>query len=224
MAKLRQTTWAYALARRIYAAYIGLVFRTTRWRHVGFEGYEADIAAGRPRVLCTWHDRLALTPFCRDWTGHPLAVLASDHRDAQVMTSSLLRRGITVVPLKTTGDNSAAMRQAVRLLRAGTSIGVTPDGPLGPRHVVKPGALILASLAQARVAPLTYSVSRRRVLKTWDRLVLPLPFGRGVFAMAEGFVPPPRMDAAQMQAAQERLGRMMDELTEAADRMVDTGQ
>lgn len=203
-----------------YARYINLVLRTTRWRRVGFEAFDRDIAEGIPRVLCSWHSRLTLTPFCRDWSDHAFAVMASDHHDAQIATANLANWGIETVALKTSGDNRAAMREAVKLLRRGVSLGLTPDGPLGPREVVKPGALGIAGLAGVRVAPVTFSVSRSLRLRTWDGLILPLPFGRGIFAMSEGFVPPARMTAEEMEAACARLGREITELTEATDRMM----
>lgn len=38
----------------------------------------------------------------------------------------------------------------------------------------------MAALAGVPVLPCAARCTRRRVLPTWDRMVLPLPFGRGV--------------------------------------------
>lgn len=67
----------------------------------------------------------------------------------------------------------------VELLIAGEHVAITPDGPRGPRRVAAPGVARLAALSGALVLPFAAQTSRRRVLRTWDRMVLPLPFGRG---------------------------------------------
>ena len=41
------------------------------------------------------------------------------------------------------------------------------------------GIVNVARLARVPILPLTYATSRRRVLATWDRFHLALPFGRG---------------------------------------------
>lgn len=203
--------------KRLFSAYINFVFRTTKWQKIGFESYEADIARGVPRVLCCWHARLAFTPYLRDWSDHSLTVMASLHADAQIAAANVAERGIGVINLATSGDNSLAIREAVRVLRKGGSLGVTVDGPLGPARVAKPGALVIAGLAGVQAAPCTYAVSRSIRLKTWDGFLLPLPWSRGVLAVGDGFTPDKRLSEMEMAAACDRLGALIDDLTEACE-------
>lgn len=203
--------------RKLFSAYVNFAFRTIRWERIGFESYEADIARGVPRVLCCWHERLIFTPYLRTWSDHKLTVMASQHADARIASSNLVERGIGLIELATSGDNSAALRDGVRVLRAGGSLGITVDGPFGPPRQAKPGALVVASLAHVQAAPCTYAVSRKIRLKTWDGFILPMPWSRGVLAVGDGFTPKRRMDAAEMAEACARLSALIDDLTERCE-------
>jgi lysophospholipid acyltransferase (LPLAT)-like uncharacterized protein len=57
---------------------------------------------------------------------------------------------------------------------------LTGDGPLGPVHVVKDAALDWARATGCPVFVYAYFVKRHRRLKTWDNMLMPLPFTRGV--------------------------------------------
>lgn len=223
MARKKRPAWAQALLSRLFTGYVTFVHRTTRWSYVGSEILEDDIRAGRSRVICTWHSRLGLVTYNRDWSGGGLSVLASYHQDAQILTKGLERRGIRTIELLTTGDNTAAVKEAVRAIRKGQVLGVTPDGPLGPREYVKPGALTIAALAQVPICAQAYSVSRWIRVKTWDRFIIPLPFGRGVFVMSEGFVPPRRLDDATLEELRQRLEDDINAVTAEADRIIRGG-
>jgi lysophospholipid acyltransferase (LPLAT)-like uncharacterized protein len=71
----------------------------------------------------------------------------------------------------------------LRRLRQGHFIGITPDGPRGPRRRAAPGVAELAAMAGALVCPVGASTSRARRFRSWDRAMLPLPFGRGVLVL-----------------------------------------
>ncbi|MFV0245765.1 MAG: lysophospholipid acyltransferase family protein [Qingshengfaniella sp.] len=206
-----------SVLRRWYSRYIRFVFRTTKWERIGFESYEADIARGVPRILCCWHARLTLTPYLRDWSDHALAVLASEHADARIATADMRDLGIQVIELATSGSNPGAIRKAVAHVRNGNSLAIAVDGPMGPRGVAKTGAIVIGGLTGAQVVPCCYTISRSITLKTWDRFVLPLPWSRGVLAVGDGFVPPRKASPKDMQHAADRLGRLIDALTETCE-------
>jgi len=220
--RLQKSTRVQTALRRLFGAYVNFVFRTIRWERIGFESYEADIARGIPRVLCCWHERLMFTPYLRDWTDHGLTVMASRHADARIATENMRLRGIEVIELATSGNNAAALRDAVGALRAGRSLGVTVDGPMGPARQAKPGALVIAGLAGVQAAPCSFAVSRSFRLGTWDRFVVPLPWSRGVLAVGDGLTPPRRMTDAETDAACARLGALIDDLTARCETRLNT--
>jgi lysophospholipid acyltransferase (LPLAT)-like uncharacterized protein len=75
---------------------------------------------------------------------------------------------------------ATGLRALLRLLRDGELIMITPDGPRGPRRMAAPGVAQLAAASGVPVLPCAAATSRRIVLRSWDRAMLPLPFGRGV--------------------------------------------
>ncbi|MCA8884316.1 MAG: DUF374 domain-containing protein [Rhodobacteraceae bacterium] len=213
--RLQRSRRVQGALQAVFSAYVNFVFRTTRWERLGFESYEADIARGIPRVLCCWHARLIFTPYLRDWTDHKLTAMASGHADAQIASENLRRRGVEVIELATSGDNTGAMKAAVKALRQGRSLGITVDGPFGPPLQAKPGALVIAGLAGVQAAPCSYDVTWKIRLRTWDSFVVPLPFGRGVLAVGDGFTPAKRMSEDEMAAATGRLSGLIRDLDDA---------
>jgi lysophospholipid acyltransferase (LPLAT)-like uncharacterized protein len=112
------------------------------------------------------------------------------------------------------------MRAMARHIEGGGVIAMTPDGPRGPRMRVKRGPIQLAKLAGAPLIGVAWSTSNRIVFDSWDRFVLPLPFGRGALIWTDPISPPP-MDAsdAEMEAVRLRLEQEMNRISAEADRI-----
>ncbi len=173
---------------RLLGGYLGLVARTTRWRLEGAEPALAEIRAGRPLILAFWHERLPLMPALLRLAiaAEPRAgqvvphVLVSQHRDGRFIGEAVIRFGFRMVYGSSRRGGPAALAEMIRVLRAGNPVALTPDGPRGPRRQAAPGVAQLAALTGVLVAPLGAATSRHRILPSWDRMMLPLPFGRGV--------------------------------------------
>src|SRR5439155_12475693 len=108
----------------------------------------------------------------------------------------------------------------LRSLQAGDCVGITPDGPRGPAMVASSGIVNLARLAGVPIVPIAFATSRRRVLRTWDRFQLALPFGRGVFMWGEPIEVARDLDDAALERARHLIESRMNELTDEADRRV----
>ncbi len=209
---------------RLLGAYLGLVARTTRWRLDGAEPALAEIRAGRPLILAFWHERLPVMPalFRLAAAAEPRAaalvphVLVSQHRDGRFIGDAVARFGFRMVYGSSRRGGAAALAEMIRVLRAGHPVALTPDGPRGPRRQAAPGVAQLAALTGARVVPLGAATSRHRLLPSWDRMMLPLPFGRGVIC-AGAPIEVPREGVA---AAMPGIAAAMDAACAAADAAV----
>ena len=202
---------AQRLAKRLLVAYVRLVAGTTRWRVEGREHLEAALREDGSAVVCFWHGRLLLFPVDWPWPGRT-HVLISAHRDGQIGGSIAEGFGLHTVSGSTERGGAAALRRLVRLVRAGDIVAITPDGPRGPRGVPQPGAAALARITRVRILPVSWSVRRRILLGSWDRLLLPLPVNRGVYLFGEAL---PVAD----EDALPRLKDALDRLTDRADRL-----
>jgi lysophospholipid acyltransferase (LPLAT)-like uncharacterized protein len=103
--------------------------------------------------------------------------------------------------------------------RGGRWAAITPDGPRGPRMRVQPGLLMMARIAGAPVVPVAFSTTRGRLLGTWDRLLLPLPFGRGVYVVGAPIFLARDADAATAESQRLEIEAALTAVTREADRL-----
>jgi lysophospholipid acyltransferase (LPLAT)-like uncharacterized protein len=122
------------------------------------------------------------------------------------------------MPLPAEGERAEAAslaRQMARLGREGSSLVVSPDGPVGPYRQAKPGALIVARESGLPLQP--WAVSARPAIRLrgrWDRHVVPLPFARLRVEEAEPIRVAPREPLRPLMA---RLQHALDEITARAE-------
>lgn len=194
--------------------YIKLVYLTCRWKRINLECIDQYIAEDKPFIICFWHGRLAMLPTGWRWK-KPFQMLLSSHRDGQLIANVLGHFDIDVISGSTTRGGAKAALGLVKAVRSGVVIGITPDGPKGPAYKVSPGIVTISKLVQADIIPVSYSTSRRKTLKTWDRFHFPLPFGRGVFVVADP-IPYPTSEE-DLALCQNKIEESLNEITNKAD-------
>ncbi len=201
------------------ACYIRLVRWTGRWRIEGEEIPELLHKAGKPFIVSFWHGRLMMVPYC--WRQASLAyMLVSGHRDGRLIGQTIKHFNVKTVVGSTSQGGAQATRRLIRLMREGCPIGITPDGPRGPRMRVSEGTIALARLSGAPIVPMTNSASRRRLMGSWDRFVLALPFSRGVYLWGDPIEVPRNADPAALEAKRIEVEDAMNALTDRADAMM----
>lgn len=217
--KILKSDALMAVACFIGAQYIRLVRWTGRWQIEGEEIPESFRESGRPFILSFWHGRLLMMPYC--WRRTDLTnMLISGHRDGRLISKTVRHFGINSVVGSATKGGAQATRRLIKLMREGGVVGITPDGPRGPRMRVGEGTIALARLSGAPVVPATYSASRRRIVGSWDRFVLALPFSRGVFLWGQPIEVPRDADAAMLEEKRLEVEQAMNELADRADAMM----
>jgi lysophospholipid acyltransferase (LPLAT)-like uncharacterized protein len=186
MKSLLRTSLAQAMLAALLGGYLAFALRTTRWTLDGQEHFR-PFGAGRPVVFAFWHEFLPLMPalslIARKlpfYRPTPIHTLVSQHRDGRFIGSVVRRFGISPILGSSSRGGAAGLRNLLAVLRQGDLIGITPDGPRGPRRQAAFGVAQLAALSGVPVVPLAARTSQRIQLNTWDRMRVPLPFGRGV--------------------------------------------
>lgn len=200
----------------IAAQYIRMVWLTGKWRIFGEELPDKLIADGRPFIVAFWHGRLIMMAF--SWNRCDLVhMLISGHRDGQLVSGMMSHFGSKTVFGSSTRGGAAAFIQLARLLRQGEVVGITPDGPRGPRMRANDGVIALAKIADVPILPLTFSASLRHVFQSWDRFLLPFPFSRGVFIWGKPIHVPNGADDIVMADKRRELEDALLALTQRAD-------
>ena len=83
------------------------------------------------------------------------------------------------------------------MARSGSSVAFTPDGPRGPARVVKDGMIHAARSTGLPIIPLAFAAARFKRLRSWDRMIVPLPFSRALFLYGEPIAVPRDADVEQ---------------------------
>ena len=188
---LRSRAMQAASARAI-GLYLDIALRTTRWQLQADAETWATLTGkgGRTAVVVFWHEYLPLVTALwllarRENPNLSLNVMISRHSDGRLIADVIRRwdigavAGSTARAGKSEKGGAAALRSLLGLLRAGEIVTITPDGPRGPRRVMQAGSARLAALAGVPVVPIAVFSRPHRRLRSWDRMMLPLPFGRG---------------------------------------------
>lgn len=165
-------------------------------------------------IVAFWHNRLLLMPSLG--AGIPVSILVSHHRDGEIATRALALWGIHTVRGSSTRGGVSGFLRLVEAYRAGDTLAVIPDGPRGPRYEAKPGVIRLAKATGATIFPVSCAVSRFLRLRTWDRLVVPLPFARVTFLVGEPIDVPRSARGAELESYRLNLADQLTELTRAA--------
>jgi lysophospholipid acyltransferase (LPLAT)-like uncharacterized protein len=211
---------AYSLKQRLliraadisFYALINLVGRTTRFSVEGWEHWEAATAGGRRPIIYTfWHNRVFLGTYFFRRRG--IVVMTSRSFDGEYIARFIQRFGYGAARGSSSRGAVGALVEMVKLMRReGRPGGFTIDGPRGPRHVAKMGAVLLAKKTGAPVLPFTVNAERYYAAPSWDRLQVPYPFARARVIIAPPIYVPPDADDDALEAKRAELQRALDSL------------
>ncbi|MGB4006508.1 MAG: DUF374 domain-containing protein, partial [Halanaerobiales bacterium] len=102
-----------------------------------------------------------------------------------------------------------ALLSLVRRIREGDSVFITPDGPTGPIHKVKPGTIYLQEKTGVPIIPVGVAIERKKTFASWDRLNFPLPGTRATLVIGEQLIlPADRPREERLLIMEEALNRV----------------
>jgi len=209
--------------------YMRLVLVTVRWRHENAECVEPVLSGESGAVALFWHGRvpagLASDP---QWRRKPTRVLVSPSADGEFIARALSMSGYPAIRISSAkkGDSAkarqavAALREAVAWVSGGGALVVTPDGPRGPNEVIAPGSLQIARRSCAPVFLMGIAAHPAVQLDTWDKVMFPLPFGRGAVVWDGPLHVPADADDAAIAALIESWSARLSDVTRRAEAIV----
>lgn len=172
-----------SLRGRLIRWLVAVIGVTLRYRIDDPAGLLARPVTGS-HVFVFWHNRIFLMPhlFRKYWLRRKgrdrVAVLVSRSKDGALLSDVLAAFRLRCVRGSSSRGGKAALRELTRLVEDGFDIGITPDGPRGPRYELQPGCVNLAQLTGAPIIPISYDLSRKITFNSWDAFMVPLPFSR----------------------------------------------
>ena len=128
----------------------------------------------KPFILAFWHNQLLMISF--SWKKNKkLNILASGHSDGQfgaIIAKYLGSNTLTISAKK----RKVNIRPIFDLLNNNNYIGITPDGPRGPKEKVSDGVIKIAKKTNVPIIPVGFWSSRNFTLNSWDSFLITFPF------------------------------------------------
>ncbi len=162
----------------ILAPVVRLWGQTLRIERINAAGlFEPAVQARRP-VVILWHDEIF--PLIPAHADVGLACVVSQSQDGELLSRVLQRFGLATVRGSSSRGGLRALIAAKRFMdETGKGVIFTVDGPRGPRHQVKPGAIFLAEHAGSPIIPVRVIMEKSMIFqKAWDKFQLPWLFSR----------------------------------------------
>ena len=173
----KNSEFAFSSLSTIIYLYLQLVYLTSRWHFYWPEGYSREkFLRERNVVFALWHNRLALGPGIFKYHKNIYAII-SPHSDGKVINNIVNKFGFGSIAGSTNKNPVGALKQIINRLSSGSNIVITPDGPRGPIYKINSNITQIAKKYSAQLIPISANCSKYFRFKSWDRLIMPLPFG-----------------------------------------------
>ena len=214
--RIFEKAWAQNAISALIAGYLWFVRLTGRWDIRGAERIHDLMDQDQALIFCFWHGRLIPNVFL--WREpRVLHILSTPHRDGQIAAKTYNRFGIRTIWGSTKKGGTEAARAIIKVLKAGGVIGITPDGPKGPRQRMQKSSIDLARMSGAMLVPVATSTSRVKWLKSWDRMIVPLPFAHGMAMYGEPMEIPRKASAEELEDIRLKFEARMNALLKEVD-------
>ncbi|MDH7515305.1 MAG: lysophospholipid acyltransferase family protein [Bacteroidota bacterium] len=198
----------------LFRALLALLLRTLRIEWEADDEARKLLASRGPFVLVFWHGSM-LVPWWLMRRRHAAAVVSLS-RDGEILARILAAWGYTVLRGSSSRGGKGVMESMRSVLRDGGILCVTPDGPRGPRHEMKMGAVRAAQTTGSPLLLVAVGASRAHALTSWDRFEIPFPFARVRLHLARVDRIDTALDGEALEQCRRSLESMLRELHERA--------
>jgi lysophospholipid acyltransferase (LPLAT)-like uncharacterized protein len=203
---------------RLLRILVSVIGSTLRWRIEDQAGLLAHTPQ-TPLIFAFWHNRIFLMPylFRKHWSTRQrdrVAVLVSASKDGERLAQVLSRFNLICVRGSSSRRGKQALRELTHLVQEGYDVGITPDGPRGPRYRVQDGIIRLAQLTQAPIIPVSYLLAHKITFNSWDNFMVPLPFSRATLRIGHPITIPRDADEQQHENKRLELEKILQTLSD----------
>lgn len=189
--------------------------KSSRIKVLGEEEYKKLRVEGKPVIILVWHGRIFLAPYFFRRRG--VMPLISPSQDGEIVAQIVGRWGYRILRGSSSHSIIRAWNEMKRELLRGGEVIIVPDGPRGPDRKLKQGCLRLAQETGAFLVPFTFSASRKKILKTWDRFLIFYPFSKVVVLLGQPLAIRSGLTEHELEKERQKVEKLMIELDEKAD-------
>jgi len=143
-----------------------------------------------PRLIWLfWHNRLFLIPWLlqRKLPQRPGSALTSASKDGDYLATFIERFNVRPIRGSSSRRGVAALFEMKKNLETGIDVGITPDGPRGPRYHLNPGVVTLAQKTGVQIMPVGVEYTSYWQLRSWDGFMIPKLFSSAKIVLGERY-------------------------------------
>ena len=168
----------------------------------------------KPFILAFWHSQLMMIGF--SWKKNKnVNILASGHSDGKF--GAIVGKYFNLNNIQTSKKNkSISLKSIFKLLNDNNYIGITPDGPRGPKEIVSEGIIKIAKSSKVPIIPIGFWSSKNFKLKSWDSFLITLPFSKCSFVWNKPLEIPYNIQENQIQHYQKLLQEKINQSVKKA--------
>lgn len=195
--------------------------RSLRVTRSGNAAFDALRRERKNYVIAFWHGSMFAGWFLhRPHNGERVSALVSQSKDGEYLSTVLERWGFAMVRGSSHIGGKDAMQLMTGVVAAGNSLAITPDGPRGPKRVMKMGAVRTAQRTGVPLVLAGIAMADKKHLRSWDAFEVPIPFSRIAVAYSEPVIVPAALAGPPLDEFKTHMEQRLNELTAEAERML----
>lgn len=199
--------------------YLCLVYLTSKKSIIYSSKFDQNSYEKNNGIYAFWHNRIAMMPFLRP-KNLKVNALISPSRDGKVPVYTLKFFGVHSISGSSNKNSYTSAKTIEEKLHNGESIIITPDGSRGPLYTINGNIAKIASRNSCYILTSTYNSTKSKILKTWDRFILPLPFGELYFVLGNPIKIPKFDNDDDLIKFNCIIKNELDRITSIADKLV----
>jgi len=151
--------------------------------------YLSQDGSATPSIYAIWHGEMLMAAAAYKYytKRETIDTIVSNHFDGELVAKLMQLFGGGTIRGSTSKGGVSALRGALKALKNGRDIGITPDGPRGPRHTVADGAAALAMMRKVPIITMNCHLTSYWSMKSWDKFCIPKPFSTIEFYFGDPF-------------------------------------
>lgn len=215
--KIKNSKWFNSLLGWILCVYVRMVGKTTKFDMSGVEKFYKVFEKDNSLIMIAWHGRVALLPYFWD-NKRKLKALVSPHRDGQLIAKLLKSFGLGVIGGSTNNNANGAAISLMRTLKKNDSIAIIPDGPRGPAMKLSMSPIYYAQKTGKPIVGMGYSIKGSKLARSWDSMLIPPIFSKGITFATEPFYIPKDATKAELEKYRLQIEKNLNDLMYDADK------